>query len=53
MSFDEVYNVILSRNLKHFNAKKSVITGKAMAAEFKFRTNNPKQWTVQEMAVYF
>lgn len=43
MSFDEVYNVILSRNLKkHFNAKKSVITGKAMAAEFKFRTNNPK-----------
>lgn len=43
MSFDEVYNVILSKNLKrHFIAKKSVITGKAMAAEFKFRTNNPK-----------
>lgn len=43
MSFDEVYNVILTRNLKkHFTVKKTVITGKSMAAEFKFRTNNPK-----------
>lgn len=43
MSFDEVFTTIHSKGLeKHFDPKKSVITGKKMAAEFKFRTNNPK-----------
>ncbi|EOL42007.1 terminase TerL endonuclease subunit [Enterococcus phoeniculicola] len=43
MSFEEVYNVIQSKKLtKQFDAKKTVITGKAMNSVFKFRTNNPK-----------
>lgn len=43
MSFEEVFNTIHTKKLqRHYDAKKSVITGKAMAAEFKFRTNNPK-----------
>lgn len=43
MSFEEVFNVIHSRKLtKQFDAKKSVIVGRAMNAAFKFRTNNPK-----------
>lgn len=43
MSFEEVFNVIHGRKLtKQYDAKKSVITGRAMNAVFKFRTNNPK-----------
>lgn len=43
MSFEEVFNTIHTKNLhKAFDAKKSVITGRAMNALFQFRTNNPK-----------
>lgn len=43
MSFDEVYTVIQKRKLeKHFDAKKTAITGKATNSVFKYRTNNPK-----------
>lgn len=43
MSFEEVYNTIYTKKLhKAYDAKKSVITGRAMNALFQFRTNNPK-----------
>lgn len=43
MSFVEVYNTIQKRKLeKHFEAKKTEITGKATNSIFKYRTNNPK-----------
>ena len=43
MSFDEVYTIIQKRHLeKHFEAKKTAITGKVTNSVFKYRTNNPK-----------
>ena len=54
MSFEEVYNVILTRNLEnHYDAKKSVITGRKMNAKFIFRTNNPKTMDSARDAVLF
>lgn len=43
MSFDEVYNVIQTKKLeRHFDVKKTAITGKKTNSIFKYRTNNPK-----------
>ncbi|MDO5346305.1 MAG: terminase large subunit [Lachnospiraceae bacterium] len=43
MSFDEVYTVIQKRKLeRHYDAKKTAITGKKTNSVFKYRTNNPK-----------
>lgn len=43
MSFDEVYTAIQIKNLeKHYDAKKTIITGIKTNSIFKFRTNNPK-----------
>lgn len=43
MSFDEVYTAIQMRKLeKHFDARKTVITGLKTNSVFKYRTNNPK-----------
>ena len=54
MSFEEVYNIILTRGLEnHFDAKKTVITGKKMNAKFIFRTNNPKTMDSARDAVLF
>lgn len=43
MSFTEVYNTIQKRKLeKHYEAKKTEITGRKTNSVFKYRTNNPK-----------
>lgn len=43
MSFVEVYNTIQKKRLeKHYEAKKTEITGRATNSVFKYRTNNPK-----------
>lgn len=43
MSFDEVYTVIQIKKLeKHYEAKKTAITGLQTKSVFKYRTNNPK-----------
>lgn len=43
MSFDEVYNIIQTKKLqRHYDAKKTAITGIATNSIFKYRTNNPK-----------
>lgn len=43
MSFVEVYNTIQKKKLeKHYEAKKTEITGRKTNSVFKYRTNNPK-----------
>lgn len=43
MSFTEVYNTIQKKKLeRHYEAKKTEITGKKTNSVFKYRTNNPK-----------
>lgn len=43
MSFDEVFSTIQMRKLeKHYDPKKTMITGRKTQSVFKFRTNNPK-----------